>query len=170
MSIIPSTQTINDDFQCHLISKYTTHPLLHDLIRLIQQSQYVLLNTIDDQHQNTPAIIQLGIIGERKTTMILVQLQHLPRNQKSLRFWLIRSLVRAMFKNDKTIYVWGDGKQQLTSYIETNVFDLDDLDQPTFINLRSASPQIQSDLDFFRRYRIELMVVNGTLNMNIKIF
>lgn len=138
-------------FAWHLISKHTDTHLIHDLIHKSQQAQYFTISTTHDFRFHTPAVIQIEIMRPKQSIVFMVQCKHLPYDQKSVQFWLIKSLIRAVLTANKKIYIWGNVKTRLTPFLHTNLFDEEDLNKPIFENIQDEYRQF--DYQFFGRFR-----------------
>ncbi len=56
---------------------------------------------------NVPALIQLQLCSEASSIVIIVEVQHLPKqNQKE--FQLIKNLFNSLFIKENKIFIWGE--------------------------------------------------------------
>jgi hypothetical protein len=101
------------------VHRRTCTHLLHDLIHLAQNTQFFTVDTESDLVTNRLALIQIEMIHASLSTVVLVELAHLPDDSTSLQCWLIQSLLKSIFTPSKEIYAWGDLQQELTGVIPT---------------------------------------------------
>ncbi|CAF3329348.1 unnamed protein product [Rotaria socialis] len=141
--VLPSFTPLNK-YTCYLIHRSTPQDLLHDLICLAQKCKLFTINTEFDLYDNNnnnhdhhrPALIQIEFIDEYLSTVILIEVCHLPSNRTSLMFWLIRSIFKFIFQETKTIYVWGNHIDRLSPFIDYDLFTMDDLMKLHCINIQ----------------------------------
>ena len=95
-----------NNYEVHLVNKATEINLLHDLIRSAQSTKYFTIDSESDLYTNCPALIQIEFIDQNLSTVILVETCHLPVNQQSFKFRLIRSIVKFILQPTKTIIAW----------------------------------------------------------------
>ena len=73
--------TLLNNYEIHLVNKSTDINLLHDLIRLAQSTKYFTIDTKFDPYTSSPALIQIEFINQNVSTVILIEICHLPMNQ-----------------------------------------------------------------------------------------
>ena len=88
-----------------MINRSTDTYVLHELLRFAQNTKYFSLDTKSDFYTTNPTLIQIEMIGQRESVVILVEVGHLPFHRDSLSFWLIRSLLKFILEPTKIIYV-----------------------------------------------------------------
>lgn len=140
-------------FRYYFITKHSTTKLLHHLIYLAQNTQYFTLSTTTDCQTHSPSILQIEIIDKHESLIVLIETNYLPQDPTSLKYWLIRSLVRTVFKQNNMVYVWGNVWNRLQPFSGLHLFYREDMDQPQFIN-------IQEEYRAFD-YRLNLRYRNG---------
>ena len=73
---------------------------------------------------STPALIQIQAIhDENYSTIIIIEIQHLPPRNTSL-FRLIQQLCSVIFSSDNKLMAWGDVYKELHSFEDFNLFNL----------------------------------------------
>ena len=125
------------DYEVFFLHRSSNTNVLHHLIQLAQNTTFFSVDTEGDKYTNRPALIQLEFINETISTVVLVEVCQLPSDQKSLVFWLIRSLFIFIFQRTTTIYAWGDALKELAKFVDYNLYNVDTLQEPTMINLQS---------------------------------
>ena len=113
----------------YLIHRFTDSNILHDLIRLAQRTKFYSIDTESDRFTRRPALIQIEFIDQTASVVILVETCHLPLQQQSLTFWLIRSLLKFIFVPSNVIYSWADAKKELADFVRYGLFAFDTVQQ-----------------------------------------
>lgn len=131
-------------FESYFISRYTDIHLLHHLILLAQNATSITLSSTKGYPIETSSILQFELIGKQRSVLVFLETSYLPRQQASLRFWLLRSFVCKVFQSNKTIYVWGNHVEILRPFVHFNLFNRDQLDLPTFVNVEEAYGELNS--------------------------
>ncbi len=131
-----SSFTYFNPYEIFLINQYTNINLLHDIIRLAFQSKSITIDTESDFYTKQPALIQIELINKVSSTVLLVEVCHLPKLKQSLVFWLIRAIFQFILRDNKTIYCWGKAKDELKMFLEYELFNEKDLNKPKMINLQ----------------------------------
>lgn len=98
-----------------------------------------------------PSILQVEIHNKHQSVVVFIETFHLPYEQDSLQFWLIRSFLRQVFKSSKTIYAWGDAVQRLLSFLPCNLITSDHLHLSKCVNIQDEYKQF--DFRVFDYYR-----------------
>jgi hypothetical protein len=125
-----------NNYEVFLINKSTNTDLLHYLIQLAQNTKYFSMDTELDSKTNKPSLIQFEFIHEHLSTVVLVEVCHLPVHKQSLIFWLIRSIFKYIFQYGKIIYSWGDPVKELSKFLIYDLFSSYTLYEPERINLQ----------------------------------
>lgn len=151
----PTIKPMND-YEVFLINRFTEINLLHDLIYLTQNTQYFTIATQFDLYTNRPALIQIELIHAHQSTILLVEVCHLPRDKKSLTFWLIRSIFKFMLQTNKIIYSWGHCHEILEKFLVYRLFTQSDIYQPQMYDIQQE----------FKNWYIKEYSFNPTGNNN----
>ena len=125
-----------NNYEIHLVNKSTDINLLHDLIRLAQSSKYFTIDTESDIYTNCPALIQIEFIDQNVSTVILIETCHLPMNQQSLKFWLIRSIFKFVLQPTKTIFSWGSLIDRLKLFLVYGLYTEQTMHEPNMVNMQ----------------------------------
>jgi 3'-5' exonuclease len=121
----------------YIINRSTDTYLLHELLHFAQNTKYFSLDTESDFLTMNPSLIQIEMIGQRESVVILVEVCHLPFHRDSLSFSLIRSLLKFILKPTNIIYVWGNGEEELSRFVRYRLFTSDALEGLKMVNLQS---------------------------------
>jgi hypothetical protein len=121
LSVLPTFVPLTD-YRTYVVNKFTDAPMLHYLIELAKQTKYFSVDTESDIFTNRPALIQIEFIHQAGSTVVLVEACHLPFNQQSLRFWLIRSLLKFILRPSNVIYSWGNAREELLRFLPYGLF------------------------------------------------
>lgn len=122
----------------YLINGQTDLQRLHEVIELAKEIRYLSMDTEADLLSHRPSLIQIEFIDYPISTVILVEVAHLPTDRRSLKFWLIRSIFKFIFHGHRTLYCWGDGFDELRQFIGTGLFTDEQLADPQWIDLQEA--------------------------------
>jgi hypothetical protein len=123
-------------YNTYFVNQSMTIDDLHYLIYLAENTRCFSIDTECDKFTNQPALIQVELIDEI-STVLLIEICHLPQDQSSIKFKLIRSIVHCIFQTGKMIYTWGKETNQLTKFTKSNLFTADKLSQPEMIDLQT---------------------------------
>ena len=93
-----SSFTPLNSYKYFLIHRSTDIDLLRYLIDKAQQTQYFAIDTESDLFTSRPALIQIELIHQQLSTVILIEVCHLPSRQHSLPFRLIQSIFTYMLR------------------------------------------------------------------------
>ena len=121
----------------YIINRSTDTYLLHELLHFAQNTKYFSLDTESDFLTMNPSLIQIEMIVQRESVVILVEVCHLPLDRDSLSFWLIRSLLKFILKPTNIIYVWGNGEEELSRFVRYGLFTSDTREALKMVNLQS---------------------------------
>ena len=130
----------------HIVNRFTNTHLLHDLIQIAQRTEHFSIDTESDMYTNRPALIQIECIGQHRSTVILVEMRHLPADEKGLVFWLIRSLLKFVLEPRKTIYSWSDARRELTRFTSCGLFSADTIQQLHCVDVQHKFKQWHDSL------------------------
>ena len=107
----------------------TSETLLLGIIHKISNVNLYCIDTELDKPtrlnpHSTPALIQVQAIHDMNySTVILIEVQHLPSSSSSL-FHSIQQLCRMIFSSNNKIIAWGDVKKKLLPFTLFNLLDL----------------------------------------------
>ncbi|CAF4709636.1 unnamed protein product, partial [Rotaria socialis] len=122
----------------YFVNKTTTEPTLQQLIQAATSSSEFIMDTESIniyKRKNEPTLIQIQIILPYNLSLVMiVEMWHLPRNNTTC-FTLIKQLFNIIFTTKKIIYLWGL-KDELTPFVDFNLFSHDQLQSITPINLQ----------------------------------
>lgn len=137
LSVLPTFTSAND-YEVFLVNHSTDFNILHDLIQLAQNTKYFAVDTEGDFVSNTPSLIQVEFIHNQRSTVVLVEVCHLPAYQEpsSLAFWLIRSLFKFIFQANNVILSWGSHIAEFVKFLDHNLFTVEMLYEPKPIDLQ----------------------------------
>lgn len=128
--------TTKNNYHTYLINKFTDTTILHDIIDAVKSTKNFTIDTESDWKTNQPALIQVEIIAEHLSTVLLVEVCHLPHNKSSLIFWLIRAICKFIFQEKNTIYCWGNIIKELKDFLIYNLFTIEELNQVHIVNMQ----------------------------------
>jgi hypothetical protein len=83
---------------------------------------------------NVPALIQLQLCSGTSSIVIIVELHHLPKQNKK-EFQLIKNLFDSLFIKENKIFIWGD-IEELRKFTQFDLFDLQQIYSPTNRNVQ----------------------------------
>lgn len=135
LSINPPFTSVND-YDIYIVNQSTETNTLHELIRSAKSSQYFSIDTESDLYTNRPALIQIELIDPNLSTVILIETCHLPLDKTSLKFWLIRSILKFILESNKTIFCWGSPLDELKKFLVYQLYTEEALGQPTMIDIQ----------------------------------
>ncbi|MGL4663020.1 MAG: hypothetical protein ACRCV7_05015 [Culicoidibacterales bacterium] len=134
--VLPKFMPFNH-YRYYVINESIDIDLLHDIVRLAQKSQLFTLNTqLNVCHWNRPICIAIEMIDTNLSTILLVQVNELPRNRSSLRFWLTRAIFKSIFEERKTIYVWGNIIYKLSPFLKYGLFTIETIETPRSVDIQ----------------------------------
>lgn len=136
----PSFKPINE-YQVYIINKFTDLNVLHHLIHLAQNTKYYSIDTQSDLYTNQPALIQIECIHRSLSSVILIEMCHLPIDKTSVRFWLIKSLFKTIFHSSNTMYSWSNFIEELSRFLIYDIFKFDILFDIDAINMQHEFKQ-----------------------------
>jgi hypothetical protein len=140
LSMLPKFKPLNQ-YEVHIINRWTDTHLLHDIIHIAQNTTHFTVDTDSDMWTNKPALIQIELIRDVTSIVILVEVCHLPSHRQSLMFWLIRSLLKFILQPNKVIYAWGDGMDELLQFVDSGLFTSEQLEQLHMIHVQDEFKQ-----------------------------
>ena len=106
----------------YLVNRFTGSEMMHDLIHLAQKTKRFTVDTQFDHDTGRPSLIQIEFVQEILSIVVLIETCHLPADQESLTFWLIRSLLKFILQPSKLIYVWGRTIDVLLPFVRYGLF------------------------------------------------
>jgi hypothetical protein len=109
---------------------------LHHLIELAKQTKSFSVDTESDIFTNRPALIQVEFIHHAGSTIVLIEAGHLPANQQSLCFWLIRSLLKFILPPSNVIYSWGNATKELFRFLPCGLFSGETICELNAVNIQ----------------------------------
>ena len=133
LSVLPAFSPLND-YQVYHINRATSAMLLPDLIQCASRTTRFSIDTEHDYYTHQAALIQIEFIQD-KSVVVLIETCHLP-HASSVLFWLIRSLLKVVFKSSNTIYAWGNAIHQLSDFVQYGVFSSQTLYQMNAIDVQ----------------------------------
>ena len=122
-----------NNYEIHLVNRATEINLLHYLILSAQSTKYFTIDTESDLYINCPALIQIEFIDQILSTDILVETCHLPVNQQSLKFWLIRSIFKFILQPTKTIFAQGSPIDELKRFLVCGLYTNETIYEPNIV-------------------------------------
>jgi hypothetical protein len=131
----------------HIVNQVTNTNLLHDLIQAVTRTDHFSIDTESDMYTNRPALIQIECIGEHRSTVILVEMRHLPADKQGLVFWLIRALLKFVLEPRKTIYSWSDARRELNEFVPCGLFSSDTIQQLNVVDVQQGFKQWHDSLE-----------------------
>ena len=130
----------------HIVNQFTNTDLLHDLIQAVTRTDHFSIDIESDVYTHRPALIQIECIGEHRSTVILVEMRHLPADKQGLVFWLIRALLKFVLEPRKTIYSWSDARQELNAFVPCGLFSADTIQQLHCVDVQHKFKQWHDSL------------------------
>jgi hypothetical protein len=125
------------------VNRKTNKQTLQQLINAAKISEVILLDTesVTVYHRpNRPGLIQLQLIPNESTPIVvIIEVHHLPP-QHSNEFILMQEFFRIVLNSDKTIYTWGK-INELIPFTRFNLFDANQIKLPTEEDLQSLFKQ-----------------------------
>lgn len=119
-----------------IINKLTNRHLLHDIIHLAQQTNNFLINVnYGVVRKNKGDRIEIEFLGKNISTIILVQINHLPKQKDSLQFFLIRSIFKFVFDTKKNICYLPDASTNIKNMLKYELFNIEMLEQVNSIEV-----------------------------------
>lgn len=134
-SCSPRFTPIND-FEIYSLNQFTNFDDINELTQRANYCTHVSIDTESNQWTFCPALIQIELINSDKSTVILLQVQHLPEEKKSSKFVSIQKCLNQILHPSKTLLGWGDLKQELIDFVRFDLFDAQLLETLTFINVQ----------------------------------
>ena len=117
-------------YRYYHVHKNTPMDVLDDLI---DYAKVVNNYTIDTEDQlepsspSTPALIQIEYIWEHNPSILLIiEMMYLPK-QNEPTFGKIKQLLKIIFSNNHTIYLWGPIEKELKHFYKFELFDKSDI-------------------------------------------
>ena len=121
LSHLPPFTSMNE-FVVYGVNRWTDSLVLFDLMCLAQNTTHFTIDTESDVHTNRPSLIQVEMIHRSKSTVVLVEVGHLPRDRISAKFWWIKGVLKFIFEANKTVYTWGKIEDELMPFVSTGLF------------------------------------------------
>lgn len=109
LSHLPPFTSMNE-FVVYGVNRWTDSLLLFDLMCLAQNTTHFTIDTESDVHTNRPSLIQVEMIHRSKSTVVLVEVGHLPRDRISAKFWWIKEYRNLFLKQTKLFTHGGKSK------------------------------------------------------------
>ena len=135
--------------------------LSHDLICLARTTSKFSIDTEKDFYTHKPALIQIELIQDQQSTVLLIKVCHLP-HVSSVLHWLIRALLKIILNSNNLIYAWGNIVDELTDYIPCGLFNMDVLCQINSIDLQYELKEWHD-----RHYNVEFNIPSLKDNNNL---
>ncbi|CAF2085887.1 unnamed protein product [Rotaria magnacalcarata] len=126
--------TSRNNYEAYIINQSSHTDLLHYIIARAQNTNYFSIDTEADLYTQRPALIQFEFIHQELSTVILLDVCHLPTVETSLKFWLIRAIIKYIFQKNKILYCWGPPLLELRKFLHIHLFTDDDLNKPEMFN------------------------------------
>jgi hypothetical protein len=112
-------------YEVVFINRTTSINTLVSLDTKIKETKIFTLDTesITRKYQsNVPALIQIQLCKEPSSIVIIVEVHHLPKQNKQ-EFQLIKNLFDSLFIKQNTIFIWGE-IEELEKFIQFDLFKL----------------------------------------------
>ena len=165
LSTLPTFSSLNP-YHVYHIHRFTSTNLLHDLIRLARTTSKFSIDTEKDFYTHKPALIQIELIQDRQSTVLLIEVCHLP-HVSSIVHWLIRALLKIIFNSNNLIYAWGNIVDELTDFIPCGLFNMDNLCRINSIDIQHEFKQ-RHDRHFNMEFNIPSMKDNNSRSLIAK--
>ncbi|CAF1542940.1 unnamed protein product [Adineta ricciae] len=150
LSTYPTFVPLND-YQIYFINESTDTNLLHNLIELTKNTKQFTIDTESDVLTYRPSLIQIEFIN-KTSTIILIEVCYLSKNEKSLISWLCRTIFTYIFQKSNIIYSWGDLNDELKKFLPYRLFTSNQLEKPTKINVQNEFREWHNGLVGFYAY------------------
>ena len=160
LSTLPIFSPLNP-YHVYHIHRLTSTNLSHDLIRLARTTSKFSSDTEKDFYTHKPALIQIELIQNQQSTILLIKVCHLPHVSSVLR-WLIRTLLKIILNSNNLIYAWGNIVDELTDYIPCGLFNMDVLCQINSIDMQYELKEWHD-----RHYNVEFNIPSLKDNNNL---
>lgn len=121
----------------YLLNRHSSMERWYYFIDLAQQTERFTIGTQGDFRSQRPALIQVEMIHHVLTTVILIEMCHLPIDRSSISCHLIRKLFERIFDPDKSIFSWGDGREDLRSFLCFDFFTAQMLENAYFTDIQA---------------------------------
>lgn len=119
------------------INRTTTTDVLIRLDQEIKEAEKFMLDTESVMVKfkpNVPALIQIQIYSPTSSTIMIIEVHHLP-NQQQQEFRLIKNLFQSLLTRKNQIFSWG-GINELNEFLQFNLFNQDQIYLPTNRNIQ----------------------------------
>ena len=133
------TLTLLTDYQIYLINHTTSIMLVQNLIQLARETTQFTIDTERDYATKAPALIQIEFI-HRHSVVLLIETWHLPHSSSVL-FWLLRSLLKIIFRPTNVLFSWGDSVFELSDFVNFGLFSLETIHELTTIDVQHEFKQ-----------------------------
>ncbi|CAF4606443.1 unnamed protein product, partial [Didymodactylos carnosus] len=108
----------------HHIDKETSISLIDSLIRKANRTSRYTIDTEGQRGTNEPALLQIEFVDKSTSpTVIIVEFLHLPLPSSTL-FNKIQTLLSTIFDDGNDFLAWGNGRQELSEFINYGLFPL----------------------------------------------
>lgn len=116
----------------YFFNRKTNEREILDVIEGTEETTTILLDTESTttyRQQNRPVLIQIELIPNNRTSMvIIIEVNHLPRTDSN-EFELMKEFFRIVLDSKKTIYTWGT-VQELKPFAEFDLFNVNQICKP----------------------------------------
>lgn len=151
----PSMKPLNN-YEVFVINRFTDTYLLHNLIFLVQNTEYFSIGTQYDLFTNRPALVEIELIHSNKSTILLIETCHLPNKQQSLVFLLIRAIFKFILQPNKIIFSWGRCDEALEKFLVYRLYTQSAIYEPKMYDIQQE----------FKNWYIKNHLLNPTGNSN----
>lgn len=134
LSALPTFIPLTDS-EIYYINGTTSTSLMADLIGWARKTRRYTIDTEHDFYTCVPAFIQIEFLHSEPSIVLLIETCHLPP-ASSVLFWLIRSLLKIIFKPSNMLFSWGDLTFELANFIDYGLFSLNMIIAVDKINLQ----------------------------------
>jgi hypothetical protein len=124
-------------YEIIFVNRRTSIDTLITLDTKIKQTNIFTLDTesiIRRFQSNVPALIQLQLCAEPSSIVIIIEVHHLPEQNKK-EFQLIQNLFNSLFVEENKILIWGEIKE-LEQFTQFNLFNLQQIYLSTNRNIQ----------------------------------
>jgi len=125
------------EYEIIFINRLTSINTLITLDTKINETKIFTLDTESVAikfQSNVPSLIQLQLCSEPNSIVIIVEVHHLPKQNKK-EFQLIKNLFNSLFIKQNTIFIWGE-IEELKKFIQFGLFNLQQIYSSTNRNIQ----------------------------------
>lgn len=123
-------------FRIFSLNESTVATDLEELITRADETSYITINTESDTWSNRAALMQIELIDEYASIVVIVQVHYLPSDRKSAQFILIKTFFNHLLLMGKTFYGWGDLKKKLEPFANYDLFNVLLLNELNFVDIQ----------------------------------